>query len=199
MSESIGKHFGALYFDFLQLVEAELEVADTTTRRLVRYFEQVFAQFYIDACIAYEKKQIIPLPAWRKYFENNELNAEQYNLLGTNAHLNGGLAEAIAHSYTPEEWKKLKNEYVLFNKCLNKTFGWVYQETTNSNNKAKLLSMISLGLTRPVGQYYLYKWRKRQMRLTEYYFEGSPKYNSLLKKINRKKDKIDNMIIRQLN
>src|SRR5688500_6198435 len=114
-SPSIGRHFGALYFDFLQLVEAELVEADTSTRRLVRYFEQVFAQFFIDACIAYEQKRNIPLPAWRKYFENNDLNPEQYNLLGTNAHLNGGLAEAIAKSYTPEEWKKLKSEYVLFN------------------------------------------------------------------------------------
>ena len=197
-SPSIGRHFGALYYDFLQLVETALEHADTTTQRLVRHFEEVFAQFYIDACIAYENKKEIALPAWRKYFSRNDLSPAQYNLLGANAHLNGGLAEAIANSYTPAEWKMLKDRYVLFNICLNKTYGWVYHETTQSVKKAKLLSFLSLGLTRPLGQVYLYKWRKRQMRLTEYYYEGSPVYTSLLKKITRKKDKIDDKIISHL-
>jgi hypothetical protein len=197
-SPSIGRHFGALYYDFLGLVERELESADSTTRRLVRHFEQVFAQFFIDACVAYEKKQEIPLLAWRAYFADSTLTAEQYNLLGTNAHLNGGLAEAIANSYTPEEWKLLKKKYVLFNKCLNETYGWVYEETIEAETRAKALSVMTLGLTKPTGKYYLYKWRKRQMRLTEYYFAGSPKYDELLKKVNRNKEKIDNMILTQL-
>jgi len=197
-THSIGRHFGSLYFDFLQLVEAQLENADTTTQRLVRHFEEVFAQFYIDACIAYEKKQEVTLPAWRTYFSDSTLHPAQYNLLGTNAHLNGGLAEAIANSYTPQEWKLLKKKYVLFNKCLNETFGWVYQETNRSHKKAKLLSSLSLGLSKPLGRYYLYKWRKRQMRLTEYFFEGSPRYEDLLGKINRKKERIDKMIFNQL-
>ena len=119
-------------------------------------------------------------------------------MLGTNAHLNGGLAEAIANSYTPEEWKQLKKRYVLFNKCLNKTYDWVYKETLTADKRARLLSILSLDLTRPLGKYYLYKWRKRQMRLTEYYFAGSAKYKTLLEKINGEKERIDRMIFTKL-
>lgn len=194
-SSSFTRHFGALYFDFLQSVEQELETADTTTKRLVRHFETVFAQFYIAACVTYKTGQPISLPAWRSYFKDSTLDPEQYNLLGTNAHLNGGLAQAIANSYTPGEWKQLKISYGLFNKCLNQTYRRVYKGTIHADQGAKLLSILTLGLTKPIGNYYLYKWRKRQMRLTEYYFAGSSKYKLLSEKILLKKEKIDRIII----
>ena len=196
-SNSISRHFGSLYFDFLQLVEKELETADTTTQRLLRHFETVFAQFYIDASVAYQQRKEIPLPAWRAYFGDTLLQFFQYYLLGANAHLNGGLAEAIATSYTPAEWIQLKKKYVLFNKCLNKTFKKVYQETVTNSKRAKWLSVLTLGLARPLGQYYLYKWRKLQMRLTENFYTESAHYKKLSDKVNRKKEKIDQLVFTQ--
>ena len=197
-ASSPGRHFGGLYFDFLTLVEKKLEGADPDTRRLVRNFEQVFARFYIDACIAFSQKREIPLPAWREYFRDTTLSRAQYFLLGANAHLNGGLAEAIANSYTPAEWKGLKKEYVLFNSCLNETLRKVYDEAISTSGRAKTLSFITLGLTRPVSNLYMYKWRKRQMRVTEYYFDKDERFARLQKKIDRKKARIDQMIIRNI-
>jgi len=196
-SNSISRHFGSLYFDFLQLVEKELETADTTTQRLLRHFETVFAQFYIDACVAYQQHKEIPLPAWRAYFADTSLQFFQYYLLGANAHLNGGLAEAIAGSYTPSEWIQLKKKYVLFNKCLNQTFKKVYKETVANSKRAQWLSILTLGLAKPLGQYYLYKWRKRQMRLTENFYKGSAGYKKLSDKVNLKKRKIDRLVLTQ--
>ena len=197
-SSSIGRHFGDLYYRFLQLVEKELEKEDTATQRLVRHFEMVFAQFYIDACVAYRNHTEILLPAWRAYFADSTLERVRYNLLGTNAHLNGGLAEAIAGSYTQKEWNSLKKKYGLFNKCLNKIFNQVYEETIATNKRARILGLVFLGSDRVLGKYYLYKWRKRQMRLTEYYFEGSAKYKPLSEKINSEKERIDKLVFIKL-
>ena len=197
-SRSIGRHFGELYFYFLQLVEAQLSKSDTATKRLVRHFEIVFAQFFIDACAAYKNHEQIPLPVWRAYFTDTTLQPAQYKLLGANAHLNGGLAEAIAGSYTPGEWSSIKMKYVLFNSCLTKTYKLVCKETIRSSKRAKTLDIFTLGLDKVLGQYYLYKWRKRQMRLIRYYFAGSAKYDNLLKKIHGKKERIDKMIFTQL-
>jgi hypothetical protein len=194
-SPSFTRHFGGLYFQFLQLVESRLNDTDTVTQRLVRHFEMVFADFYIDACKAYRDQKQISLPAWRTYFSDSTLQPVQYKLLGTNAHLNGGLAEAIYNSYTPGEWKQLKKKYVLFNKCLNTTFKNLYHEAVNTNRPANLLHELSFGLSKTAGRYYLYKWRKRQMRVTEYSFLQSDRYSKLLDKINRKKDKIDRLVI----
>jgi hypothetical protein len=197
-SPSISRHFGKLYYDFLCLVEKKLQEADTPTLHLVRHFETVFAQFYIDACIAYKNGKQISLPAWRAYFIDTTLESYQYNLLGTNAHLNGGLSEAIAGSYTPEQWKWVKEKYVLFNSCLNKTFRIVYRQTMNNNRRARKLHAVFFGTEKLLGYYYLYKWRKRQMRLTEYRFENSPKYKKLFAKISRKKVKVDTLVITRL-
>ena len=169
-TESITRHFGKLYFDFLQLVEKQLKNADTATQRMVRNFEKVFAQFYIDACVAYKNHEQISLPAWRAYFADSTLESSQYKLLGVNAHLNGGLSEAIAGSYTPDEWSQVKQKYYLFNSCLDQTYQLLYKETVTTNKRAKILDILTLGLDKPMGKYYLYKWRKRQMRLTTHFF-----------------------------
>jgi hypothetical protein len=197
-SPSICRHFGKLYFNFLQLVEEQLQHEDTTNQRLIRNFEKVFAQFYIDACTAYKNHVPIFLPAWKTYFTDTTLESYQYNLLGANAHLNGGLAEAIAGSYTPEEWKRIKKKYTLFNSCLNKTYRLVYTETMSMNKQARKLHALTLGLDKTLGYYYLYKWRKRAMRLMKYYFAGSPVYKKLQNKISRKKEKIDKLVFTQL-
>jgi hypothetical protein len=195
---SVCRHFGKLYFDFLTLVEEKLQHADTVTQRLVRNFESVFAQFYIAACVAYGKNVPASLFAWRPYFKDSTLQFYQYYLLGTNAHLNGGLAEAIGRSYTPEQWKWVKKKYYLFNSCLNKTYRYVYAETWHNNRRVKLFHTITFGLDRLTGYYLLYKWRKRQMRLMKYYFTGSPQYQKLLQKINCKKKTIDFLVVSQL-
>jgi hypothetical protein len=197
-ASSPGRYFGGLYYDFLLLVEKKLENADTSTRRLVRHFEQVFARFYIEACDSFAEGRQVPLPAWRQYFSNTGLSRSQYYLLGANAHLNGGLAEAIAGSYSPAEWKRLKKEYGLFNSCLNETLSKVYAETLVESGRARSLSFVTLGLTKPLSNYYLYKWRKRQMRLTEYYYQGDTRFSLLEKKIRKRKSRVDRMIIKNI-
>ena len=197
-SPSIGRHFGELYFNFLLLVEAQLKKTDSSTERLVRNFEAIFAQFFIDACIAYKNGDQIHLPEWKKYFSDTTLQPIQYKLLGANAHLNGVLAIAIAGSYTTGEWEPIKKKYILFNSCLNKTYRLVYEEAVTTNKRAKLLGILTLGMDRFLGNYYLYKWRKRQMRLTEFAFTKSSKYHPLLNKINRKKVRIDKLVIKHL-
>src|ERR1700750_2704567 len=64
-SNSIGKYFGNLYFTFLQSIEKQLAPANSTTKERVRRFEKIFAQFYIDACKAYECHQPIAIQEWQ--------------------------------------------------------------------------------------------------------------------------------------
>lgn len=197
-SPGIARHFGKLYSDFLRLIEKRLEKADTGTTRLLRHFESVFAQFYIDAANEHKNHYAISHPSWKKYFEDSSLSAAQYYLLGANAHLNGQLSEAIFNSYTPAEWKHLKKRYSLFNKCLNQTYRHVYHQTIYDHPRARILHLVTMGLDKPLGNYFLYKWRKRQMRVTEYRFKESEKHKKLFEKIQRKKAAVDRLIIIQL-
>ncbi len=197
-SPSVSQHFGKLYADFLRLVEKRLEKADTMVKRLLRVFEEVFAQFFIDAAEDFAHHKPIRHPSWKKYFEDTTLSSAQYFLLGANAHLNGQLSMAIYNSYSPHEWKLLKSHYDLFNKCLNETYRHVYRETIYEHPRAQTLHLITFGLDKILGNYFLYKWRKRQMRVTEYRFSNSSKYQRLSDKIERKKNKVDRLIIVEL-
>ena len=96
------------------------------------------------------------------------------------------------------EWKLLKEQYTLFNWCLNKVYRKVYDVTQEESDRARLLHVISLGFDRPAGNYFLYKWRKRQMRLAEYLFTGSGKYELLSKKIRRSKENLDQLVINNI-
>jgi len=197
-SNSISRYFGSLYFSFLQSIEKQLSPADSVTRQLVRRFEKGFSQFYIDACEAYQQRRAPAIQEWSAYFSDSSLEPIQYKLLGANAHLNGGLWQALTNSFSQEEMQTLKNEFVIFKKSLNQTYKLVYHEAVADNRRVNDLEKLSVGTSQWIGNYYLYKWRKRQMRLARLYWSGSGKYFILLKKIKKKKRKIDWLIIHTL-
>ena len=179
-STSISKYFGELYFTFLQSIEKQLTPADSNTKKLIRRFEAVFAQFYIDACEDYKFHQQINITDWQSYFSDSSLTPIQYKLLGTNAHLNGRLWEALANSFTLDEMDMLKKEFVIFKKSLNKTYRYVYREATSSSINISMLRTFSFGIDKFAGYYYLYKWRRRQMKLARFYLSNSSCFNILL-------------------
>ena len=195
-SPSISKYFGELYFTFLQSIEEQLSPADSNTKKLIRRFEAVFAQFYIDACEAYRYHQEINIADWRPYFSDSGLKPIQYKLLGTNAHLNGRLWEALANSFTLDEMNMLKNEFIIFKKSLNKTYKKVYQEAASSTKNISMLRNFSFGIDKLSGYYYLYKWRRRQMKLARLYLSNSSCFNILLTRVNQNREKINKLIFK---
>ena len=194
-SQSISKHFGRLYYVFLSMVEEQLSGLDTPAQKMVRNFEKVFAGFYIDACNAHEANKEIAVGEWQAYYSRTDLSPIQYKLLGTNAHLNGALWQAFTLSFSQAEMEALKKEFVFFKRSLNRTYVLVYKEAVRDSKTANTIRNRSFGLSRLAGDFYLYKWRKRQMKLARLYWNDSPKFEALLKKVDLKKQKIDRLII----
>ena len=196
-SNSHSKYFGELYHRFLTGIEEQLSTRDTTAKKLVRRFENVFADYYINACKSYLNKEKIDLQEWQTYFSDSTLKPIQYLLLGANAHLNGGLWNALVNSFTAEEMKQLQPEFHIFKKTLNKTYHVVYQEGTE-HPKLNKISKAVLGMDKLLGNFYLYKWRKRQMRIARLYWSQSPKHAKLVARVEKKKNRIDPLILNLL-
>ncbi|MFN2437808.1 MAG: hypothetical protein ABR503_01325, partial [Chitinophagaceae bacterium] len=116
----------------------------------------------------------------------------------TNAHLNGALWQALTQTFTEAEMAGLKREFVFFKKSLNRTYILVYNEAVEDSKTANAIRTVTLGLSRIIGNYYLYKWRKRQMKLARLYWSQSPRLEPLLKKVGMKKQKIDRLIINKI-
>lgn len=196
-SNSPSNYFGKLYYDFLARIESQLQNRDTVAQRLVRRFENVFADFFISACISSTRHEQIDLKEWEAYFADSSLQPIQYLLLGTNAHLNGGLWNALVRSFSAEEMKQLKPEFKIFRRSLNKTYRMVYMEG-RSNKKLENIRIFSLGMDQWLGKYYLYKWRRRQMHIARLYWNHSNKLQTLSGKVEQKKKKIDQMILTKI-
>ncbi len=197
-SNSIAKHFAGLYHAFLKSIESQVVTADTATQRLVRRFEQVFAQFYVDACHAHLHQREIKITDWQAYFSQNDLQPIQYKLLGANAHLNGGLWQALTSAFTKQEMDQLHKQFLIFNHTLNKIYRQVYKEGEQHNKKLSRLAMFSLGLDQLIGNYYLYKWRKRQMRIAKLFWNASTRLPAVSQRVLIRKNFIDRLIIKTL-
>ncbi|HEY2721468.1 MAG TPA: hypothetical protein VGI82_07075 [Chitinophagaceae bacterium] len=72
----------------------------------------------------------------RLIFLSSSLQSIQYELLGANAHLNGGLWQVLTPSFSGEEMKTSKAEFVVFKKSLNQTYDLVYFEAVTQNKRA---------------------------------------------------------------
>lgn len=195
-TSSISKYFGRLYFTFLGSIEKQLSSADSTTIHLVRHFEAVFAQFYIDACTDYYNHKAISIHDWEAYFSDSTLEPVQYILLGTNAHLNGRLWDALAKSFTLEQMQTLKGEFIIFKKSLNKTYRKVYKMALNETKDVQKLHLFTLGGDKLLGYYYLYKWRRREMKLARLYLSNAADFEPLLARVNKEREKINEYIFR---
>lgn len=192
-SNSHSKHFGRLYHQFLTGIEEQLGTRDSAAQKLVRRFEKNFAGFYINACQSYLNKEKIDLQEWQAYFSDSALQPIQYLLLGANAHLNGGLWNALVKSFTAQEMKHLQPEFHIFKRSLNKTYKQVYKKS-RENIRLKILGAATVGLDNLLGNFYLYKWRKRQMKIARLYWNHSPRIEKLVKKVDKRKRRIDQLI-----
>lgn len=176
------------------MIEKQLAPADPETKRLVRRFEAQFAQFFIDAAEDYKNSKTVTIIDWQAYFRDTMLLPIQYKLLGTNAHLNGRLFEALASTFTLEQMISLKKEFVIFKKSLNATYRLIYDEAGIHSRKSAFLKRFALGIDKLLGYVYLYKWRKRQMRLARYYLSKSPRFTLLFARVNRERLRLDSII-----
>lgn len=197
-SNSISSHLAKVYYDLLVFIDEKFKTTDTATQQLVQKFEADFAASYINACEIYQQHLLQQLPAWKNYFASNELKPVQYKLLGANAHLNGGFAETVTGFYRYDEWQILNKHHSLFAVCLNKTYKKLYKEAFKNNNNIKLVAVLTLGIDKLAGLYYLHKWTNRQRRLIDYHYSNNHKYSKLLDRVNRKKESFDKLIVKLL-
>ena len=156
-----------------------------------------FAEYFFRAVNAHTTSNEVP-PEWKNYFNGNGLTPLQLKLIGTNAHINGDLWQALVNSFSLEEIKKLKPFYKNYNKKINKVFSDLFESAIGSDKRLRELHSITLGLDKIYGKVILRKWRNRQLRLAMFNFERQEKFGRLKKRTDRKREKIDRMIIKRL-
>ena len=149
-SNSIAKYWADTHLRLILFAEEQLSTLDANTQKLIRRFEAIYTQFFIDACNEFQRNQQIRSD-WRPYFSDSALQPIQYKLLAVNADLNGELWQALCHSYTFDEMVMLKEEFKIFKKSLNKIYRIVADEAAMQTKRVALLHTLSFGTFKAIG------------------------------------------------
>jgi hypothetical protein len=195
--EGVSSVFAALYSKTMQEIEVQLQKMDTASARQIRKLELNFSGYFIRACRQFKNADSIDIN-WATYFKKDNLSPIQLKLLGINAHINADLWQALRDSFSENEIKDISKTVFLFHQSLLVIYKEVYREAKAENKRIKTLNTLSLGLSEKFGRHLLAKWRKRQLKLANLFYFNTTKFERLRKKTEKKKNRIDNMIIHRL-
>ena len=197
LTKSTTSYFAKLYSKTMLQIEKQLTGMDTATISQIRELEINFSNYFLKACNKYKDSGHTD-STWKIYFETSGLSPLQLKLLGINAHINGDLWQALRDSYTVHEIQSISKTVFLFHQSLLKIYNDVYHEAKAESRKVKTMDLLSLGFSEKYGKHLLSKWRKRQIKLATLYYFKQNRFEQKRKRTDRKKTRIDKLIIRRL-
>ncbi|HPG11485.1 MAG TPA: DUF5995 family protein [Chitinophagaceae bacterium] len=196
-SFSVSKYFADIYFNTTCRAVAFFNKGPKPEKDFIQRLEIRFAFYFFRSAEAYTANDTIT-EVWRSYYSDSALSPLQYTLLGINAHVNGDIFQALVTEFSADELKKHKSSYSKFNKALVKEYNQFYDKWYNSHHRTQLLHTLSMGMSKFYGRTLLKKWRKRQYKLALWYYQDPDKFKILQQKVRLKRNRIDQLILRQL-
>jgi hypothetical protein len=118
--------------------------------------------------------------------------------MGANAHINGDIWQTMVASFSLDEIRKLESDYKDYNRSLGKLFNDLFSMGTKSHKRLRDLHLITLGLDKVYGRMMMRKWRSRQFKLAVLHLKNNEKFKKLKRRTDKKREKIDRMIIKWL-
>ena len=191
------RYFGELYLQTTRLTDTYIEALPEQGKRLMKKLEESFVTYFLSAIHANNGGMEIP-EEWKNYF-SGALSPLQLKLMGANAHINGDIWQALTDNFSAGEIGQVKPFYKKYNKYIGRSFDVLFQSAIRSDKRLHHLHLITLGFDKLYGRLMLKKWRNRQLRLAILKFEHPNRFVAMKKRIYKKRNRIDKMIIRRLH
>ncbi len=196
-SSSVSSHFAKLYLETTIEAISFFQKEDTEKRSFIQRLEQSFAHYFFNAAEACKKGEKIS-PVWKTYYEKQALKPLQYELLGINAHINGDIWQALVKEFSLQEILEYRKTFLQFQKGLGGIYRNFHKRAKQENRRIKTLHNLSLGFDYVYGRLMLKRWRNRQIRLAEWYFDKPEKLKVELIKLYKKMNRINRLILGHL-
>lgn len=191
------RHFAELYLQTTHLSDLYIESLPAEGRSLMKRLEERFAIYFFRAIDSNNRCGDVP-GEWKNYFNGN-YSPLQLKLMGANAHINGDIWRALSENFSPEEIRELSPFYKRYDQSIKNIFDDLFKKGIRSHKRLHDLHVVTLGLDKVYGRMLLKKWRNRQLRLAILKLGNKQKFNALKKRIDKKRTRIDKMIIRRLH
>jgi hypothetical protein len=195
-SNSNEKHFGELYLQTTHSADIYIESLGGTGRLLMKKLEERFAIYFLRAIDSNNSGGQVP-DEWKKYFNGN-YSPLQLKLMGANAHINGDIWQVLTNSFSLFEIRELTPFYRSYSVSIRKVYDQLFDAAINSDKRLRNLHLITFGLDKVYGRMMLKKWRNRQLKLALLKYENEKRFIALKIRIDKKRNRIDKMIIRRL-
>ena len=191
------RYFGELYLQATISVERYIESLSGQDKLLMRTLEERFAMYFFRAIDSNKKGAEVP-DEWKNYF-TGKYSPLQLKLLGANAHINGDIWQALTENFSLVQIKQLTRIYKNYDRFIKTIYDALFEQGIRSDKRLHDLHWITLGLDKLYGRIMLRKWRNRQLKLAIFKFEDEEGFRLLKNKIDKKRNRIDQMIIRRLD
>src|SRR5438045_857900 len=116
--------------------------------------------------------------------------------MGVNAHINGEMWQAIVAACPKRDIDEHRKQYRRFEDAIAKVYSPVFDSILARNRYVRLVNSMTNGLAMVFGEKVLSKWRMRSVNLAILYYTNSAKFKRRLATLNRKKQKVDRLILR---
>lgn len=194
-SNSLSRHFATLYLETTLIAIRFFNKAPAREKQFIERLEHNFSGFFLKAASAKQEERSA---IWQNYFRDSSLSPLQYQLLGINAHINGDIWQSLVSEFSLEELSANKKSYSRFQRGLKLQFRRFYRESRETNFVTRLLDRGTAGFAAEYGIVMLARWRKRQYQLAILHYTNPEKCKKRLEVITRKKERLDQLILRHL-
>jgi hypothetical protein len=191
------KYFASIYFTTTEKAVRYYAGDHVTGRKLINRFEDNFAGLYFRSAAEYFSNSPVEDP-WKNYYADSMARPVKYKLYGINAHINGDIWKALRQSFSLDELKTVRKDYLSFYRGLLLEYKEFYRQAYLESRTLRHLHLLTLGVDKIYGRILLKRWRKRQMRLALCSYTDKNKFESRLTRVNRKKDRIDRLILHHI-
>ena len=195
-SNRLSRHFARIYTETVLSSLQHYNTAGAREKEFIHRFETAFAGLFFRADSTQGK--VPGAEAWFTYYSDSNRSQLQFQLLGINAHINADLSVALIRSFSLDELRIYRKDFLRFQQELRRQFYRFYADNIGSTRMTKALGLVPLGLSRSIGSTMMGKWRKRQYRIAITHYSDPDKSAKLQRKTARAKERTDRLILRYL-
>jgi len=188
-------HFAIIYGRVMEEIQAGLPELDSASQEFVIRFENSFADYFLQACMDNENGVLPDSSGWKCLFTHPGAKGWQLALIGTNAHANRDLCQALVNHFTERDIRQYKKLLLGFQLPIATVYYPFFDQLKAENSNLRFMNGITKGLAKKFGERLICKWGRRQVRLALLYFHNPKKFKKKIAIVRRKKERIDRLIL----
>lgn len=195
----IPSHFARIYSKALENIATGTQGMDSATASFIKKFENAFAESFLNACLDNESGNLSATSEWKCLFSNPNAKPWQLVLLGVNVHVNMDFWQAMVNNFSEQKIRQHKKQLLACKSSIAKVYSQFFDMLIAENEYVRFINSFTNGLAKKLGEKLVYKWRRRNINLAVMFYDNHEKFKRGWAIIKRKKQKIDQVILRKRN